>query len=367
MTWKAYKKFTLLAGLVLLASCSTTPPNKHTKVYSSDLTKLGAIHQNRQFVPEHIPHFATAAVNAQGKIANPNDFLQQLNNVYRYSNNLSAAFGNTYRKITAWIQAGGNIRDLAKFGLNSRQMRGEDGYQNVLMTGYYIPVIQARLTPQGEFRHPIYAIPQGNKKYSRQEIYNGALYGRGLELAYSNSMLDNFLMEVQGSGFVDIGGGNLRHFAYGDKNGYSYTSVGRLLVEDGEITKEKMSIQAIREWAVRNPHRLQSLLERNRSFVYFRHDPTLDVKGSAGVPLVALASVASDRRIVPTGSVLLVEKPLIDHQGNWTGRHELRLMVALDVGGAVKGQHFDLYQGIGDQAGHKAGLLKHYGRVWLLQ
>ena len=366
MTWKAYKKLTLLAGLVLLASCSSNAPKKQSKIYSSDTSKFGAIFQHRKFVPEHIPHFATTAVNARGQIVNPRDFLQQLNNIYQYSGNLSATFGNTYRKITAWVQAGGNIQDLAKFGLSSRQMRGEDGYQNVLMTGYYIPVIQARLTPQGEFRHPIYAIPQGNKKYSRQEIYNGALYGRGLELAYSNSMLENFLMEVQGSGFVDIGGGNLRHFAYGDKNGYSYTSVGRLLVEDGEIPKEKMSIQAIREWAARNPHRLQSLLERNRSFVYFRHDHTLDVKGSARVPLVALASVASDRRIVPTGSVLLVEMPLIDHKGNWTGKHQLRLMVALDVGGAVKGQHFDLYQGIGDQAGHRAGLMKHYGRVWLL-
>ncbi|MGX2974098.1 murein transglycosylase A [Ursidibacter arcticus] len=367
MSWKAYKKFALFSGIALLvASCSTNTPKKQTKVYSSDTAKLGAVFKNRQFVPEHTPHFATATVAANGKIVNPREFLQQLNNVYQYSGNISATFGNTYRKITAWVNTGGNINDLARFGLHSRQMRGEDGYQNVLMTGYYAPVIQARLTPQGEFRYPIYAVPKGNKKYSRAEIYNGALYGKGLELAYSNSLLENFLMEVQGSGFVDLGGGNLRHFAYGDKNGYSYTGVAGILVKNGEIPQEKKSAQAIREWGARNPHRLQALLERNRSFVYFRHDPTLDVKGSAGVPLVALASVASDKRIVPTGSVLLVEMPLVDHSGNWTGKHELRLMVALDVGGAVKNQHFDLYQGIGDQAGHKAGLMKHYGRVWLL-
>lgn len=366
MTWKICKKFTLLASAVLLANCSIVPSKTSVKTTYSDTSKLGAIFQNRQFIPSNIPHFATVKVNIQGNITNPYEFIQQLNKVYQYSNNISTAFGDTYRKIIAWIQSGGNIQDLAKFGLHSRQMRGEDGFQNVLMTGYYIPVIQARLTKQGEFRHPIYAVPQGNRKYSRSEIYNGALYGKGLELAYTNSMLENFLMEVQGSGFVDIGGGNLRHFAYGNKNGYSYTSVGRLLVEDGEIPKEKMSVQAIREWAARNPHRLQSLLERNRSFVYFRYDHTLDVKGSAGVPLIALASVASDKRIVPTGSVLLIEMPLIDHKGDWTGKHELRLMIALDVGGAVKGQHFDLYQGIGDQAGHKAGLMKHYGRVWIL-
>ena len=130
-----------------------------------------------------------------------------------------------------------------------------------------------------------------------------------------------------------------------------------------------MSAQAIKDWAKRNPSRAQSLLERNPSYVFFRFDDTQDVKGSAGVPLVALASVASDKSIVPSGSVLLVEMPLIDNQGNWTGKHEMRLMVALDVGGAVKGHHFDIYQGIenaNNKAAQTAGLLKHFGRVWVL-
>lgn len=128
-----------------------------------------------------------------------------------------------------------------------------------------------------------------------------------------------------------------------------------------------MSIQAIREWGNRNPSRIQSLLERNESYVFFKNDPSGKVKGSAGVPLVAMASVASDYNIIPSGSVLLVEVPDIDNNGNWLGTHKLHLMVALDVGGAVKGHHFDLYRGIGARAGHIAGLSKHYGRVWVLR
>ena len=205
-----------------------------------------------------------------------------------------------------------------------------------------------------------------NKRFTRQQIYNGALAGKGLELAYSDSMLDNFLLGVQGSGYVDFGNGNLNYFAYAGQNGFKYQAVGRLLVEDGEIPKEKMSIQAIRDWGKANPSRVQGLLERNPSYVFFKNDPSGKVKGSAGVPLVPMAAVASDRNLIPSGTVLLVEVPDIDNDGNWKGTHKLHLMVALDVGGAVNGHHFDLYRGIGDEAGHIAGLSKHYGRVWVL-
>lgn len=367
MNWSSYKKLAVVGTIALIiAGCSGNKSSSGSNEgYNAETAKLGAVFKNRTFIHQSSPFTFGRPVEAQGNVVNTRDFVQQLRYVGAYSASIAGSYGSTYDKMSKWLASGGNVKDLAKYGIQPRQMRGQDGYQNVMMTGYFIPVIEASRRPQGEFRYPVYGIPQGNRKYSRAEIYAGALAGRGLELAYSNSMLDNFLMEVQGSGFMKVDG-QLRHFAYGNKNGYSYTSIGRLLVEDGEIPKEKMSTQAIKQWAVKNPHRLQSLLERNQSYVYFREDPTFDVKGSAGVPLVALASVASDTNLVPSGSVLLVEMPLIDHAGNWTGKHELRLMVALDRGGAVKGQHFDLYQGIGDKAGHTAGLLKHYGRVWVL-
>lgn len=357
----------LSSALLLLTACGSRPsaPTMGGATAVSDKASLGAQYQGRQFIDESRPFVTTNGVNVKGQVVNSRAFVQQLRYVGQYSKRIAGSYGSTYDKMSRWLAQGGHVSDLARFGIQTRQMRGQDGYQNVQMTGYFIPVIEARSRPQGEFRHPVYRIPQGNRKFSRAEIYAGALAGRGLELAYSNSQLDNFLMEVQGSGFMRVDG-QLRHFAYGDKNGYSYTAIGRLLVEQGEIEREKMSTHAIKAWAKRHPHRVQSLLERNQSYVYFREDPTFEVKGSAGVPLVAQASVASDTSLVPSGSVLLVEVPLLDGQGRWTGRHELRLMVALDRGGAVKGQHFDLYQGIGEQAEHTAGHLKHYGRVWVL-
>ncbi|PJG85818.1 murein transglycosylase A [Conservatibacter flavescens] len=353
-----------LLALALLASCSSTPPS--TQGGSSlrhEYEELGAKYRGRTYNTQ--PLTTISRIDNQSAVVNQGDFLTQLSKVRGYSSSLNNRHAHTYAKLTGWVASGANVKDLSSFGINIREMAGHDGYQNVLMTGYYIPIFHARATRQGVFQHPIYALPK-NKRFTRAQIYAGALEGQGLELAYS-TMYDVFAMGVQGSGFADMGGGRLAHFAYGGQNGFSYTSVGRLLVEDGEIPKEKMSMQAIKEWGERNPSRFRELLERNQSYVFFKRDATFDVKGAAGVPLVGLASVAVDRNVIPLGSVLLVEIPQLDAKGKWTGEHVLHLAVALDVGGAIKGQHLDLYQGIGDKAGHTAGLLKHYGRVWVLQ
>ncbi|MDU7821904.1 MAG: MltA domain-containing protein, partial [Klebsiella sp.] len=104
-----------------------------------------------------------------------------------------------------------------------------------------------------------------------------------------------------------------------------------------------MSMQAIREWGEKHSEaEVRELLEQNPSFVFFKPQSFAPVKGASAVPL-------------------------LDNNGKFNGQYELRLMVALDVGGAIKGQHFDIYQGIGPDAGHRAGWYNHYGRVWVLK
>lgn len=372
MTKKTIKKhaalFFLLSLAGLLSACSSSQSSKRPSNNNNlaDPEIFGAKYAGRSYQQQLL--MPVSAVENQSAVINQGDFLTQLSNVRLYSVSLSNKFVESYDKVTNWVLAGANVNELVNFGIRPMIMKGQDGYQNVLMTGYYSPVIHARRTPQGKYNQPIYAMPRpSQKRVSRAQIYAGALKGKGLELAYSDSMIDNFLLGVQGSGYVDFGNGDLNYFAYAGQNGLGYVAVGRLLVEDGEIPKEKMSIQAIKDWAKANPSRLQALLERNPSYVYFKNDPTGKVKGSAGVPLVPMASIASDRSVIPSGSIVLVEVPQIDKNGNWTGEHKLHLMIALDVGGAIKGHHFDLYRGIGDEAGHIAGLSKHYGRVWLLQ
>ncbi|MDP8100798.1 murein transglycosylase A [Phocoenobacter atlanticus] len=365
MIYKVHKKWIVLISCSLFIIGCSNKPHQSTQNYT-EKEKLGAKYKNRQYFP-YAPYIIRDVIPTRKPVVNRRSFLRQLANVKDYSTTLSTKYSDTYNKIASWVYSGANIHRLSAYGINIQQMSGEEGFQNVLMTGYYSPVIKARHTRSGRFQYPIYAKPRYRKQFTRKQIYDGVLAGKGLELAYTDSLLENFLLGVQGSGYVDFGYGRLNYFAYAGQNGFKYVSIGRLLVEDGEIPKEKMSIQAIREWGQRYPDRVQELLERNPSYVFFKNDASGKVKGSAGVPLIALASVASDRRIVPSGTPLLVETPIIDDYGNWTGRHEMRLMIALDVGGAINGQHFDIYQGIGKKAGHKAGLMKHYGRVWILQ
>ncbi len=300
-------------------------------------------------------------------------FPAQLEQVLANSPSLSNKHQAAYIKIGNWLKSGGDPKTLPQFGINIEQMGGGDKYGNVLFTGYFSPVITLSRTPNAKYQYPVYRMPNCGGKTSsacpsRAAIYNGALKGQGLELGYSDSMVDIFIMEVQGSGFVKFTDSDaLEYFAYGGKNGHAYVSIGRLLIEQGEVAKEKMSLEAIIDWAKRQPiEKVQALLIQNPSYVFFLPQSTHDVKGSAGIPLLAGASVAADRSYLPMGSVLLAEVPQLNEQGEWNGLHILKLLMVLDTGGAVKGNHLDLYHGKGNEAGIKAGHHKHFGRVWHL-
>ncbi|MEB7884277.1 murein transglycosylase A [Serratia fonticola] len=347
----------LLGGLVIavLAGCSSKPTDRGQQY------KDGHLDQSLELVNRP---------NARGAPINGQDYSNQLMEIKYASPSLFNRNNATYQAVQNWMAAGADTRQLNQFGLSAYQMEGVDSYGNVQFTGYYTPVLQARYTQQGEFRYPLYSMPAKGKRRlpDRAGIYSGALDSRYI-IAYTNSLMDNFMMEVQGSGYVDFGNGQpLVFFGYSGKNGHAYRSIGKVLIDRGEVAKADMSMQAIRQWAdTHSEAEVRELLEQNPSFVFFHPVPFAPVKGASAVPLIAKASVASDRSLIPAGTTLLAEVPLLDNKGKFTGKYEMRLMVALDVGGAIKGQHFDMYQGIGPEAGHSAGFYNHYGRVWVLK
>lgn len=352
VTWRK----SLILGLLALALTGCHRPTEKGQQYKDGKLKQDLIE--------------VTSPNSQGKPINGPDYLEQINQINQTSSRLYNSNRETYRAVENWLRSGADPSQLRQFNLSAFQMEGVDNYGNVQFTGYYTPVLEARLTRQGEFQFPLYRMPANSraKLPSRAAIYKGAL-NPALVAAYSNSIMDNFMMEVQGSGYVDFGDGRpLTFFGYAGKNGHAYRSIGKVLIDNGEVERENISMLAIREWADNHSDtEVRQLLEENPSFVFFKPEPFTPVRGASAIPLIAKASVASDRSLIPAGTVLLAEIPILDNTGKFTGTYQMRLMVALDVGGAIKGHHFDIYHGIGKEAGHMAGFYNHYGRVWVLK
>lgn len=285
------------------------------------------------------------------------------------SEKIASIYSPLYDKLNEWIEKSGEPETLKNYGIEAAQLAGGDEQGNVLFTGYFSPIIELRHEADERFRFPVFAVPECAELCpTRAQIYDGALDGLGLELGYAQNRIDPFIMEVQGSGFVHFGDDNtLEYFAYAGKNNHAYVSIGKVLIENGEVPREKMSLKAIKEWVLsHNDEEVKTLLEQNPSFVFFSPRAADPVTGSAGVPLLPMASVAGDKRLFPMGTPILAEVPLLNADGTWSGTHELRVLLVLDTGGAVTDSHFDLYHGMGKRAGIAAGHYRHFGRVWKL-
>ena len=128
-----------------------------------------------------------------------------------------------------------------------------------------------------------------------------------------------------------------------------------------------MSMQAINKWFTKHTNKeIQDLFEKNESFVFFKETKKKQVYGASAVPLIAQTSVAADNSIIKKGSVILLKIPILDQNGVFLNKYEMRLVIALDVGGAIKGHHFDIYEGIGTKASILSGYYNHYGYAWIL-
>ena len=189
---------------------------------------------------------------------------------------------------------------------------------------------------------------------------------RGAELVWVDDPIEAFFLQVQGSGRVRFGDGSMIRVGYADTNGHPYRSIGRVLVDRGELALEQASMQGITAWARANPQRVTELLNQNPSYVFFRElplgDPNAGPVGALGVPLTPGYSVAVDRRFIPLGAPVVIssEHPV-------SGAPLRRLMLAQDTGGAIRGPlRFDFFWGFGTEAAAPAGRQRHDVQAWLL-
>ena len=259
------------------------------------------------------------------------------------------------------------------------------------ITGYYEPVIKGDRKCGSRARYPIYGAPhdlitvdmasvypelkglrlrgrlEGNKLvpyFSRAEIENGDGRFQAEPIAWAEDPLELFFLQIQGSGLIEFPDGERMRVGYADQNGYPYRSIGRLLVERGEMKLEEASMQSIKAWGQRNPDKLPELLASNPSYVFFRELPNelSGPLGSLGVPLTAGRSIAIDPRFIPLGAPVFLSttNPLSNQALD-------RLVMAQDTGGAILGPvRADFFWGLGPEAGELAGRMKQTGRLWVL-
>jgi membrane-bound lytic murein transglycosylase A len=202
--------------------------------------------------------------------------------------------------------------------------------------------------------------------WSRAEIESGVAPVNGKELVWVDDAVEAFFLQIQGSGRVRLGNGEVLRLGYADQNGHPYQSIGRTLIERGELQPGEASMQAIQAWAAANPQRLPELLNQNPSYVFFRElqlpDPAVGPIGALGVPLTPQRSIAVDPRYVPLGAPAFLAT-------TWPASDLplYRLMIAQDTGGAIRGPvRADFFWGFGAEAGALAGRMRQQGRMWVL-
>jgi membrane-bound lytic murein transglycosylase A len=200
--------------------------------------------------------------------------------------------------------------------------------------------------------------------YTRADIEAGKGNLAGREILWVDDAVDLFFLHIQGSGKITLDTGEVVRVSYADQNGHPYKSVGRLLVERGELTLDQASMQGIKMWGTRNPEKLPELLDANASYVFFREQPVNGAGplGALGVPLTPTRSVAVDPRAVPLGAPVFLST-------TWPNSTLPlnRLMMAQDTGGAIKGAvRADFYWGSGNEAGMQAGRMRQTGKIWVL-
>ncbi|WP_417262435.1 murein transglycosylase A [Celeribacter sp.] len=267
-------------------------------------------------------------------------------------------------QLCAFAQTTNEARSF--FELLFRPVLIEDGAEP-LFTGYFEPELRGSRFQTARYRYPIYRMPpdvvSGEAYLARQDISDGALAGRGLEIAWVDDPVELFFLQVQGSGRIRLENGSVMRIGYGGHNGRNYRSIGQELIRRGVYDAHQVSAKVIQNWVRRNPVEGEALLNFNPSYVFFRELPRLPAeKGPIGAmhrSITTMRSIAVDPKFVPLGAPVWIEKE---------GAEPLhRLMIAQDTGSAIKGaQRADIFFGTGDLAGDQAGKIRDPGRMVVL-
>jgi membrane-bound lytic murein transglycosylase A len=262
-----------------------------------------------------------------------------------------------------------------------------------LFTGYYMPLVHGSLIKTDRYHVPVYTKPDdlvivdlgmfdkglSNRHlfgrlekgrllpyFTRKQINQGAISKSAPVVVWLENDIDRFFLEIEGSGLVALPDGSTILLGYTAQNGKPYTAIAHVLIEKGVMTRENASMQGIREYLESHPEESEQIMNQNQSFVFFVKLPGHSAKGVQKIDLTPGYSLAIDRQWIPIGTPVWLDTTRPDTQDQT--QHKLqRLMIAQDVGGAIRGMvRGDVFWGAGEKATEIAGKMKNPGYYWLL-
>lgn len=254
------------------------------------------------------------------------------------------------------------------------------GEGQAFATGYYEPQIKGSRTKLPGYEVPIHSVPPdllesnpltGEKGrgrldengqfvlyHDRAAIEDGALSGRGLEIAWAADPIELFFLHIQGSGRLLLPDGNVMRIGYAGQNGREYLAIGRIMRERGILQTGGTSMQHIVSWLRANPEEGKAIMRENKSYIFFKELTGPGPLGALGLPVTPRATVAADPKFVPLGAPVFLSLDRPEANGLW---------VAQDTGGAIKGANrFDTFWGAGDEAARIAGGMSGKGQAYIL-
>ena len=262
------------------------------------------------------------------------------------------------------------------------------GNGKTYVTGYFEPEIAGVRLPQPGYSVPVYAVPPDLIRiwpdsvppeqrigtpppvrldatgklvpyHDRAAIEDGALTGKGLEIAWAADPVEFFFLQIQGSGRLIGPDGSVTRIGYAGQNGREYLGIGGRMRERGLIGegpgKYPGSMQGIMAYLRQHPAEGKALMRENPSYIFFREIKGDGPIGALGVPVRAQSSLAADPQFVPLGAPVWLSVDRVETAGLW---------VAQDTGGAIKGANrFDSFWGAGPTARTIAGGMATRGKA----
>ena len=260
------------------------------------------------------------------------------------------------------------------------QSIGNDIAGTVHFTGYFEPTYAASRVPTAEYRYPLYQRPLDLEDWTLPHPTRTELEGKdglqsasgqlkGLELVWMRDRLEAFLVQVQGSARLQLTDGSFMSVGYAGRTEYDYVSLGRELINDGQVPAEGMTLERLLAFFEANPAALDEYIPRNDRFVFFRETNGGPPTGTFSVPVTAGRSIATDKALMPPGALALItlDWPELDVEETWQATPISRYVLNQDTGGAILGPgRVDIYVGSGDAAGDQAGQVNTDGQLFFL-